>query len=160
MPDFVNVVTPEGKAISVPAEAVGGLVEQGYRLESAAQGAARAHEAGVASQYDGALQQTKAAAYGLARGASLGLSDVALRLDNAGAADHLTAMLLLWSMSAGLVCGGQSAKRYPWPSPPRGPMEPTEAHSSPPPSRAHRACAPKRPARTSTTVPVTEMTPP
>lgn len=25
--------------------------------------------------------------------------------DNAGAADHLTAMLLLWSMSAGLVCG-------------------------------------------------------
>ena len=25
--------------------------------------------------------------------------------DKAGAADHLTAMLLLWSMSAGLVCG-------------------------------------------------------
>jgi hypothetical protein len=29
--------------------------------------------------------------------------------DNAGAADHLTAMLLLWSMSAGLVCGGLCA---------------------------------------------------
>ena len=87
MPDFVNVVTPEGKAISVPAEAVGGLVEQGYRLESVAQGAARAHEAGVASQYDGALQQAKAAAYGFGRGASLGLMDVALRLDNAGAAE-------------------------------------------------------------------------
>lgn len=67
----VNVLTPEGDAESLPSENVLDALGKGYALESAGASAARLE----AKQYD---RPVEAFAAGAARGASFGLSDLAL----------------------------------------------------------------------------------
>ena len=80
MPDRVNVITPEGKTISVPVDAVGPLIasDSRYRLESNTQGAARAVQQARDEELSGFGRQVEAGVRGVLRGASLGTFDAAV----------------------------------------------------------------------------------
>lgn len=78
MPGSVNIISPEGKTISVPTDAVASLVTQGYRLESNAGASARVTKQVEDERYAGTRKAIEAGARGVLRGATLGLSDVAV----------------------------------------------------------------------------------
>lgn len=78
--DRVNVITPEGKTISVPSDAIAPLLagDPRYRLESAGQGAARAYNDAIMEPHRGTLGKVRAGITSTLAGATLGLSDVAI----------------------------------------------------------------------------------
>jgi len=74
MADPVNLVNPYGRVVSVPAEQVEQAMGEGYAPASDEQ----VHSAIVQEEYGGLGHTLGAAAVGVARGATLGLSDVAI----------------------------------------------------------------------------------
>src|SRR6185503_765627 len=76
MSDPVNLIDSEGHAVSVPAEQTGAFLAQGYRPESDDEQLARAQQQ---ERIDSAPGAFTAGALGVARGLTLGLSDVAGR---------------------------------------------------------------------------------
>lgn len=79
MPDSVNMVSPTGEAASVPIDKVAGFGAQGWKVESAGQAAEAVGSDVRTAGLGGIGGSVLAAAGGLARGATLGLSDVAAR---------------------------------------------------------------------------------
>lgn len=79
MPDSVNMVSPTGETASVPIDKVAGFGSQGWKVESAGQAAEAVGSDVRTAGLGGVGGSVLAAAGGLARGATLGLSDVAAR---------------------------------------------------------------------------------
>lgn len=69
----INVVSPEGQSGTLPAEQLGEAFSRGFKFETGAQQVERQKEA----EFGG--REVESALTGVARGATLGLSDVALR---------------------------------------------------------------------------------
>jgi hypothetical protein len=84
--EIYNLVGRDGRKVSVPLEGLADALDAGYRVETQGEGLARAEAEGQAADYGGARDAIEAGIYGVARGASLGLSDVILR--GAGAEDE------------------------------------------------------------------------
>jgi len=76
MPDPVNLIDSEGHAVSVPPEQTGAFLAEGYRPESDEEGVARAQQEDRVANAPGAFT---AGSLAVARGLTLGLSDVAGR---------------------------------------------------------------------------------
>ncbi len=76
--DRVNVITPEGKTISVPSDSIAPLLasDPRYRLESAAGGASRAYGEALITPHRGLAGKVRAGATAFLSGASLGATDV------------------------------------------------------------------------------------
>lgn len=83
MPGRVNLVRKDGTVVSVEKDKVPTLLQYGYRLEAPEEGLNRRVQAEESEHYSSTGQQLIAGAEGLASGATLGLSDIAL--DAAGA---------------------------------------------------------------------------
>ena len=75
----VNMISPEGRAVSVPDDAVEQAIDAGFRPETAPEKYATAAKAHALAPYQGAFGKAAAGVTGLARGVTVGLSDVALR---------------------------------------------------------------------------------
>ena len=78
MPAAYNLVSPQGNTVSLPESEVAGALASGWRLETAADQAATLHRQVMEDAYGGAIGSAQAGALGLMRGATMGLSDVAL----------------------------------------------------------------------------------
>lgn len=76
MPESVNLITPDGATISVPADQQQGMIDLGYRPTTGAEEVVRGRESTLEERYGDSTGA--AAVQGLARGATLGLSDIAL----------------------------------------------------------------------------------
>ena len=76
--DRVNVITPEGKTISVPSDSIAPLLasDPRYRLESAGGGASRAYGEALIAPHRGLAGKVRAGATAFLSGASLGATDV------------------------------------------------------------------------------------
>lgn len=73
--ETVTVVSPEGTAQAVPADAVPGLEARGYRVESGAEEAARVVDRTLEAEYGDAGDVVQTGVEALARGATFGASD-------------------------------------------------------------------------------------
>lgn len=80
----VNLISPEGDAVEVDDKELPSYLMAGFEVETAEQATKRAGAAANAEQFGGTGSAIEAGIYGAARGATFGLSDVALR---AGGAD-------------------------------------------------------------------------
>jgi hypothetical protein len=81
VPDAANSVAlrgPDGEALNVPVDQAADLLTRGYSVESGFQGAERVGAEAQHEVYGGIGGKIQAGAAGLARGATLGLSDQAL----------------------------------------------------------------------------------
>lgn len=78
MPETLNLISPSGAAVAVPIDQVPAALEQGFRVESGGDAAERVGYEARTSGLTGLYGAGVAALGGLARGATLGLSDVAL----------------------------------------------------------------------------------
>jgi hypothetical protein len=74
-----NLVSRDGRKVSVPLEGLADALDAGYEVETEQAGIARATAEGEAANYGGARDAIAAGLFGAARGASLGLSDLILR---------------------------------------------------------------------------------
>lgn len=74
MSELIRVISPDGKAGTVPANQVEQAVAEGYRVETAADVQAQTDEAA----YGGTINEITAGGFGALRGATLGLSDAFL----------------------------------------------------------------------------------
>lgn len=79
MPDSVNMVSPTGETASVPIDKVAGFGSQGWKVETAGQAAEAVGGDVRTAGMGGVVGSGLALAGGLARGATLGLSDVVAR---------------------------------------------------------------------------------
>ena len=78
MGKLVNLVRPDGTAVSVPAEKATLLIGLGYRPEVVEEELDRLKQSGEAKYYEGTGQQVLAGVEGLASGATLGLADLVM----------------------------------------------------------------------------------
>jgi hypothetical protein len=73
----VNMLDPDGKPVSIPAEEAYNAFQEGYKIPSQQAVDSQLHEQDLDSQYGpGAANSLKAAALGAARGATFGASDL------------------------------------------------------------------------------------
>lgn len=79
MPDTVNMVSPTGASVAVPIDQVAGYGAQGFRVETPGQAVEQVGTEARTAGMGGLVGSGLAAVGGLARGATLGLSDVAAR---------------------------------------------------------------------------------
>lgn len=86
MSDPVNMVDKDGNTYAVPADKVAGAIDQGFTVEAKDAGLKRAGDTALKDYYTSSAGKVAAAGFGLARGASLGLSDVALNALTGGEA--------------------------------------------------------------------------
>lgn len=84
MGDSANMIDRDGQTVAVPVEKQATALDQGYRYESSGEGRARARETAVQENYSGVGGKIAAGTLGIARTATLGLSDVALDALGAG----------------------------------------------------------------------------
>lgn len=77
-PEQINVVDSHGTATAVPADQIADAINRGYRIENSDQAAARLSLGARQERLGGIGGTIAAGAAGVARGATLGLSDVAL----------------------------------------------------------------------------------
>jgi len=87
--ETVNVRTPEGDTLAIPASAVDYAREQGFTVEDSAMEAERIAREVREERYSGAGNTITAGMLGLARGATLGLSDVVLTAGDDAMAEEL-----------------------------------------------------------------------
>lgn len=79
MPDTVQLIDPSGKAHDVPFGDAAGLLTSGWHQQTSADTSRLAGEAAREVDYGGLAGGAKAIGYGLARGGTLGLSDIVAR---------------------------------------------------------------------------------
>lgn len=78
MSDTVNIIGVDGMVIPVAADQVPRMLARGYKVETPEQSSERAVDENKQEFYNSPGQVARTVGYGLARGASLGLSDLAL----------------------------------------------------------------------------------
>src|SRR5262245_58484442 len=83
-----RLVDTDGTIRDVPAEKVAGFIAEGWHAPTEGDVSRSTTEAAREADFGGASGAAKAIGYGLARGATLGLSDVAFRAGGASA-EHL-----------------------------------------------------------------------
>jgi hypothetical protein len=96
--DKVNLVSPQGNVVAIDAAAVPSLEAQGWRVEGAGAEAQRVTGEVLEEQYGGTGGALLAGAEGVLRGATFGLSDIAL-------ADRAT--MLREQVNPGAALGGE-----------------------------------------------------
>lgn len=106
-PETVRLIDRDGTIRDVPVAAAGGLLEpgSGWRLPTQEDELGRVATQATEADYGGAGNAVKATALGLARGATLGLSDVAARA--IGGEDTAYDLEQLKEQHAGLSIGGE-----------------------------------------------------
>lgn len=79
MPETVQLIDPSGRAHDVPFGDAAGLLTEGWHQQTTADTSRLAGEAAREADYGGLAGGAKAVGYGLARGGTLGLSDIVAR---------------------------------------------------------------------------------
>ncbi len=105
MGDTVNLVDLDGVSRAVPADEAQYRLDRGWKPETAEDVAARTTESAKEDLYGGAVGAVRAGAGGVLRGATLGLSDVALRA--AGGEDATRAARELQERHRAASIGGE-----------------------------------------------------